>query len=100
MTKKTFEAIRKNIESNPFYAIGLGLVIGIIIIGFLFTSVYKLFEYQLFDVRFKIKPQLQQWEYLSFLDIDDNSISNVGQFPWPRYVYAEGIDVIKDLGIK
>jgi len=100
MAKKTFEAIRKNIESNPFYAIGLGLVIGIIIIGFLFTSVYKLFEYQLFDVRFKIKPQLQQWEYLSFLDIDDNSISNVGQFPWPRYVYAEGIDVIKDLGIK
>lgn len=100
MPEKTLDTIRKNIESNPFYGAAIGLVLGLLIIGFLFTDVYRLFEYKLFDVRFKIKPQLPQWEYLSFLDIDDNSITNVGQFPWPRYIYAKGLEVIKDIGPK
>ncbi|MCX8123566.1 MAG: adenylate/guanylate cyclase domain-containing protein [Spirochaetes bacterium] len=95
-----FENLRKNIESNPLYGIVIGCVLGLLIIAFVFTDVYRLFEYKLFDVRFKIKPQLPQWEYLTFLDIDDNSITNVGQFPWPRYIYAQGLEVIKDIGPK
>ncbi len=97
MPKLTFDTVKKNIESHPLWGGVTGLVIGLLIIGFLFTDVYRLFEYKLFDVRFKIKPELPQWEYLTFLDIDDNSINNVGQFPWPRYIYANGLEVIKDL---
>ncbi len=100
MPEKMFDNLKKNIESNPLYGAATGLVLGLLIIGFLLTNVYRLFEYKLFDVRFKIKPQLPQWEYLTFLDIDDNSISNVGQFPWPRYIYASGLEVIKDIGPK
>ncbi len=100
MPEIKFDTIRKNIESNPLYGAAIGLILGLLIIGFLFTNVYRLFEYKLFDVRFKIKPQLPQWEYLTFLDIDDNSISNVGQFPWPRYIYANGLEVIKDIAPK
>jgi len=97
MPEKKYDTIKKNIESNPIYGTALGLILGLLIIGFLFTDVYRLFEYKLFDVRFKIKPKLPQWEYLTFLDVDDNSINNVGQFPWPRYIYANGLEVIKDI---
>ena len=63
------------------------------------TSVYHQFEMRLYDICFRIKPPVAQWDRLVFLDIDDSSLANAGEFPWPRNHYAEGLSVMKEAGL-
>ncbi|MGL4369374.1 MAG: CHASE2 domain-containing protein [Spirochaetota bacterium] len=68
--------------------------------AFSFTAIYDRFELSLYDIRFKIKPDVEQWDALVLLDIDDSSIINVGEFPWPRNHYSRGVKVLKDQGVQ
>lgn len=67
------------------------------------TQTYKLFELKLYDLRFALKHQVNpipQAPFLTFLDIDDHSIASIGEFPWPRSVYARGLSVLGQNGVR
>ena len=57
---------------------------------------YERFELNLYDLRFKMRPSIEEWDRLYFLDIDENSITIEGQYPWPRDLYAAGVKTLKD----
>ncbi len=97
--KKQIIKIFNNFFENTKYS---GFIIGVfsclIIIPLGFTNVYKSLELKLFDARFSMKPSIEEWDKLYFIDIDDNSTAALGQFPWTRDIYARGMETLKDLG--
>ena len=52
-----------------------------------------------FETYIKIKPRESSGEIV-FVDIDDISLSKVGQWPWPRADIAQMVTNIKDAGAK
>ncbi|HQJ72862.1 MAG TPA: CHASE2 domain-containing protein, partial [Spirochaetota bacterium] len=99
MIKKFLEIASTFIEENKFSGIAVALVFYLLVVLFCFTVVYERFELNLYDLRFKLRPSIKEWERLAFLDIDENSLTIVGQYPWPRNLYAEGLNTMKDLDV-
>ncbi len=96
--KKITEYLNSFFEHNRFAGLIIGAVTALIIIPLSFSDVYKLFELKLYDLRFKAKPSIAEWDRLYFIDIDENSTTALGQFPWTRDIYATGLGVLKELG--
>ena len=100
MITKIISSVQKKISDSNSAGIIIGIVFFILIALFSFTGPYTIFELKLYDLRFIIKPEINQWDHLTFVNIDDNSINGVGEFPWPRNVYASGLMVLKQGGIR
>ena len=100
---KFFEIIReriKRLSRSKWAWLGIGLVSFLVTFLISLTSPYDQFEQKLYDLRFQMKPKISQWEKLVHLDIDDVSIVNAGEFPWPRNFYAKGLDVLSDMNAR
>lgn len=97
MLKRFFERANKFIESNKYSGVAVALVIYLLVVLSCFTNVYEIFELKLYDLRFMVRPSIKEWDHLYFLDIDEISLTTVGQFPWPRNKYAEGIKTLKEV---
>ncbi len=100
MLKEKIEQIYTRIEKSVLMGPVIGFIAFLLVFIISFSKPYDLFELKLYDLRFILKPAPPQWEMLSFLNIDDNSINNAGEFPWPRNIYAEGLDVLSSVGIR
>lgn len=92
------DKINRFFDNNRFSGVLIGFGAFIFIALFSFTDGYNFFELKLYDLRFKGKPSIEEWDKLWFLDIDENSTTALGQFPWTRDIYAKGLDVLKELG--
>ncbi|TAL38512.1 MAG: CHASE2 domain-containing protein [Spirochaetes bacterium] len=100
MIKNFIAQFKENLKQNKYYAVGVSVVLVLFILLLSLTTIYELFELKLYDLRFRVKPAPAQWEMLTFLDIDDNAIKIGGQFPWPRYIYADGVNVLHKAGLR
>lgn len=98
MIKRYLEQISGFIEDNRFSGLAVAGVFYLLIVIFCFTRVYEVFELKLYDLRFSLRPSMEEWDGLYFLDIDENSLTTVGQFPWPRNIYGEGLRTLADVG--
>ena len=98
MIKRYLEQISGFIENNRFSGLAVAGVFYLLIVIFCFTRVYEVFELKLYDLRFSLRPSIEEWDGLYFLDIDENSLTTVGQFPWPRNIYGEGLKTLADVG--
>lgn len=88
------------IEKNKYAGITVAVVSAILIILFSLSKPYELLELTMYDMRFKLKPAVTQWEYLTFLNMDDSSLQNIGKFPWPRHIYTNGLQLLKEMDTK
>lgn len=100
MISKIINTVQEKIAGSNSAAVITGLAFFIIITIFSFTRAYNIFELKLYDLRFILKPEIAQWGNLTFIDIDDNSINGVGEFPWPRNVYASGLAILEQAGVR
>ena len=96
--KKVLGIIQEFMEESRFSGMVTGGILFVLILLFSFTGPYHLFKLKMYDIAFQLKPPPQEWEFLSFINIDDNSLNNVGQFPWPRDIYAYGMEVLRQVG--
>ena len=96
--EKITELLNKFFENNRFAGVLIGIIASIIIIPFSFSDIYNQFELKLYDLRMKAKPSIAEWDKLYFINIDDNSTTALGQFPWTRDIYASGLQVMKEIG--
>jgi len=99
LKKKVRDLFTKFLEKKKYSGLLVGVFSIILIIPFTFSDVYESFELRLFDARFHLKPSIDEWDKLYFIDIDDNSTSALGQFPWTRDMYAKGLNTLRELGI-
>lgn len=99
-TKNTITRIKKYLETNKNTGIIIASISFVIILLFSMTTIYKLFELRLYDLRFNLKPATTQCGNLAFIDMDNDSINNIGKFPWPRSLYAKALDVLEEVGTR
>ncbi len=59
----------------------------------------KRLQYATFDTYNKIKPR-EASDRVVIIDLDEESIKKLGQWPWPRSVMAQLVTNLKDLGAK
>lgn len=87
--------------TNPFVRmIILVCMLGLIIVAALDrTGVKSRISNMVFETYIKIKPR-EASDQVIFVDIDDESLSKVGQWPWPRTRIAEMIANINAAGAK
>ncbi len=100
MLKNIFKKLQEFIEKKGFSGVLIAVISFIFIMLFSFTKFYETFELRLYDIRFKLKPSISEWNDLKFLDINDASISNIGKYPWPRHYYASALNVLKEIGAR
>lgn len=98
MLKTFIDRSSKFIEGNKVSGIIIALMTFLIVVLFSLTETYEIFELKLYDIRFGLKPPVNEWDRLAFVDIDENSITNLGQFPWPRVNYGTGTRALSRLG--
>jgi len=99
MIKKYLDFAGHFIEENKISGIIIALISFLFVFGVSFSDAYERFDLNLYDLSFSIKPSINEWDKLSFIDIDDNSTDTLGQFPWPRRLYGEGLRVMKEAGV-
>ncbi len=80
----------------------IGFVISLIVVGLFFSqfSFFETLEYKLYDLRAKLRKPQGASDKIVIVAIDDQSITNIGRWPWPRSVIAGLIDQISQFGPK
>ena len=99
LKKNISKFLNKLFKKNKSSGLLVGLIAVAFIIPFSFSTIYNLFELKLFDLRMKAKPSIAEWNKLYFINVDDSSINALGQFPWTRDLYAQGLDTMKSIGM-
>ena len=77
---------------------------GLVSLALLFLSLPPLsllggLDRALYDVLLGMKPSPPVSERLILLDVDDTAIENVGSWPWPRNLMADGLVTLRELGL-
>lgn len=72
--------------------LGFVLLILILTARVLFHGFFEEFSLKVFDGFQRVKPRTYQEAPVKFLDIDDESLSKLGQWPWPRTLVAKLVD--------
>lgn len=75
------------------------LVIGIIVAGTLLLGWLEKFELVTVDLRWSFIPEIERAP-LALVAIDQNSLKEVGVWPWPRDLYASMIEHLTDDGAR
>ena len=57
-------------------------------------------ELGMYDTMLKIKPEISQRPEILLVDIDDESIEQIGAFPWTRDVIADALIRLREVGGK
>src|SRR5579885_2953753 len=57
-------------------------------------------EYKAYDLRAKFRQSLKSPAEIALVAIDEESISQIGRWPWPRSRVAAGLDKIAAAGPK
>jgi adenylate cyclase len=65
---------------------------------FYFIPVFNLIENRIYDLFLRLRPGRTRIDNVVFLDVDDQSIAQVGVFPWPRSVMADTLLRLKEYG--
>ncbi len=63
-------------------------------------ALIETFDNQIVDAMFRLRGSQETTKSVSIVDIDERSLSKIGQWPWPRNVVAELIQKIHDHGAK
>ena len=76
------------------------LVATITLVVMLLTGigVFKKLDYRLYDVMLGLKKQPKSNENILFVDIDDTSMNEIGQWPWSRDILGDALIRMKELG--
>jgi adenylate cyclase len=60
---------------------------------------YKIAESKIFDFLLHVKPAAPEDRRLLLVDIEDLAIARVGVWPWSRNIMADGLIVMKEMGV-
>jgi serine/threonine-protein kinase len=80
----------------------LGLVLTLLTLaGFYFNvNIFEALELKTYDLRSSLRLNTKPAQDIAIVSIDDDSISKLGRWPWPRTLIAQGIKKINDAGAK
>ncbi|MBI1956205.1 MAG: CHASE2 domain-containing protein, partial [Acidobacteria bacterium] len=84
----------------PDWLLG-GLLTVIILLLFLMQfGPLESIEAKLYDLRTQLRQPTGASQKIAIVEIDEDSVNQLGRYPWPRSRIAEGLDVIAEAGAK
>ena len=84
----------------PEWMIGVAITLVVLVMGFMRPSFLETFEYQLFDLRLKWFGAHAAPQNIAIVAIDEESITKVGRWPWPRSRITALVDQLTAKGAK
>ncbi|NJM97092.1 MAG: adenylate/guanylate cyclase domain-containing protein [Phormidesmis sp. RL_2_1] len=96
--KTHFKRRRKGENQAAVNRLGLwsGLVVAVVSVGFSGLGAWDVLEQQSYNLLHQARREFDNapvWdERVVVIAIDQNSIEQLGRFPWPRYIHAELLD--------
>ncbi len=72
------------------------LGIGLFVAALYALPLFARLEYGVYDTFLRLKPAVKNNGAIVLLNIDDTSIDNVGTWPWPRSVIADGLVLLRE----
>ena len=85
------------LRSSLHYLVPFLLLIGIVAFR-VYVPVVAELQLKVFDVFMRAAPRAYVPQPVRLLDIDDESLAKIGQFPWPRTVLAELVARLANMG--
>jgi adenylate cyclase len=71
------------------YLVPLLILVGVLVLQYQFPLQVEAFRIKVFDVFQQIKPRVYTDTPVRIIDIDDESLEKLGQWPWPRTLIAD-----------
>ncbi|MBU0467526.1 MAG: adenylate/guanylate cyclase domain-containing protein [Candidatus Omnitrophica bacterium] len=92
MTKKTLNKL----------LISLSITISLAVLALISvrSRVYQSLELKALDLRFSLRPASRSIAPILHVDIDDQSLAELGRWPWPRIYHEKLTSILKELGAK
>lgn len=79
-------------------SLALTFFVAVFIIVFSKSKVYQILELKALDVRFALKSNTPTHTQILHIDIDDQSLAQLGRWPWTRSHHAKLIDTLTECG--
>ena len=89
---------RRVIQGWAHILIPAALLVGLILVRVSGWSWVELAQFRTFDAFQKLKPRPYEEVPVRIIDIDDESLARLGQWPWPRTLVARLVDRLNELG--
>lgn len=91
---------RKSKSQRKFFKTSLTVIVLLFALSSLagFFNIFQKFEYKMYDSMLKVHKDIKQDESVCIIDIDDESISYLGSWPWKRDILTEVLYRLKELG--
>ena len=90
---------KKDLRTNLF--IGSLIVAICLYLSFMSFSPFEKLEKQIYKIEMRLDtPRNPGASKVAIINIDDKSIKELGQWPWPRHIIAEMIKILKSNGAK
>ena len=67
-----------------------------LILLFINSRTYQILEFKALDLRFTLKGSRVSTAPIVHIDIDDQSLSALGRWPWPRSYHAKMVSILKE----
>src|SRR4051812_41157326 len=80
--------------------VALGAVVSLVVLLIFFMGWADVMEYKLYDMRSKLRARAKAGDTVVLIGIDDQSIREIGRWPWPRNYLAEMTDQLAEAGAK
>lgn len=87
-------------KKNPAIILGLGITILFLGLSFSKIGFFEALELKFYDIRMSLKNISDTSDDIVIVDIDEDSIKNIGRWPWSRAVIAQCIDKINEVNPK
>lgn len=84
-------------KNASIYALPL---LALLILAGSYFRIFDNYELQTLDYRFKMRPAISVTDKIAIIEIDDDSIKKIGQFPIGRTYHAAIVKALSDAGAK
>ena len=78
----------------------LGAVVSVVVLAAFYMQWGEVLEYKLYDMRAKLRARARAGDSVVLVGIDDQSIREIGRWPWPRSYMAEMVDQLAEAQAK
>jgi adenylate cyclase len=92
-------ALKRHIDHGSRWLLPLAVLAGMLAVRFSNWGWVEGLQHRAFDAFLNLKPRVYQPVPVRVIDIDEDSLTKIGQFPWPRTKVAELVARLTDLGV-
>ncbi len=84
------------IKKRAIWAIVMPVASGLIFAGLSFLPEWRSVERAVYDAYLFLRPAAKEDKSILLLDVDDKAINEVGMWPWPRSIIADGLVSLRE----